>query len=160
MRRKTQPVINLVKNIMTETSCPVVLVGMPDALDLLNMDKQLERRFSKSITLNPFEMNDEIITAEFSANDLYFSFLNTIATIMPIKTINLQDTNVARRLLAASRGKISIIIKLLEFLIENNIEGEMATLDDFSLAYSEIADHNPAHCPFLVTTKQLEKLYF
>ncbi|GCF88794.1 TniB family NTP-binding protein [Shewanella sp. M-Br] len=159
-QKKTRPVINLVKNLMTETNCPVVLVGMPDATELLSMDPQLARRFSKSVTLKPFSMTDELITEEYTAYDLYVSFLHSIASFMPIKTINLIDPNVARRLLAASRGKISIIIKILEFVIENSLDGKKATLLDFSTAFRDIADHDISHCPFLITSNQLEKWYF
>lgn len=158
-QKKTQPVINFVKNLMSETNCPVVLVGMPDAVDLLTLDEQIERRFSKSIIIKPFSMTNEKIDDEFTDTDLYISFLDSIADIMPIKTINITDLNIAKRILAASKGKISIIIMILEHVIESN-EGGMATLSDFSRAYREIADYDIQYCPFLVSTKQLEKLYF
>jgi hypothetical protein len=158
-QKKTKPVINFVKNLMSETNCPVVLVGMPDAKDLLELDEQIERRFSKTIMLNPFSMNNEKVNHDYTDTDLFFSFLHTIADIMPIDTINIEDPVVAKRILAASKGKISIIIKILEYVIENN-EGELATLSDFSRAYSEISDYDIQYCPFIITTKQLEKLYF
>ena len=156
--KKTLPVVNLIKNIMTETNCPIVLVGMPDSIDLLN-EKQLDRRFMKSLTLKPFSMSDTPVTNDFTESDVYFSFLNTITSILPIETINLLDPNVARRLLAASSGKIAILIKIFAALIENN-DAHLATLNDFSLAFHDIADHDAKHCPFLISTAKLESMYF
>ncbi|MGZ9898348.1 TniB family NTP-binding protein [Shewanella gaetbuli] len=158
-QKKTLPVINFVKNLMTETHCPIVLVGMPDATELLK-EPQLNRRFAKSIRLRPFRMKGEMITEDYTDGDLYLSFLNSISTYMPIKTINLLDTNVARRLLAASQGKIGILITIFEMLIENNSEGQVASLEDFSIAFRQIADHDIKHCPFLISTKKMEELYF
>ncbi|WP_418358865.1 TniB family NTP-binding protein [Shewanella basaltis] len=158
-QKKTLPVINFVKNLMTETHCPIVLVGMPDATELLK-EPQLNRRFAKSIRLRPFRMKGEMITEDYTDEDLYLSFLNTISTIMPIKTINLLDINVARRLLAASSGKIGILITIFETLIENNNQGQVANLEDFSIAFRQIADHDINDCPFLISTKKMEALYF
>lgn len=160
-QRRTQDVINFVKTLMLQTHCPVVLVGMPDARELLNMDPQLQRRFSKSVELKPFGIEgadsvDDISDEEMRPFDEYCSFLNAITQIMPIKTIDIEDKQVAFRLFAASKGKISVIIKLFEQLIENNIDGTTAGLADFSKAFSEISDYPIKQCPFQILYKNLK----
>ncbi|MFK3976474.1 TniB family NTP-binding protein [Shewanella vesiculosa] len=155
-QRRTQDVINFVKTLMLQTHCPVVLVGMPDARELLNTDQQLQRRFSKSVELKPFSLDYTDNDEEMSQFDEYCSFLNAIIQIMPIKTINIEDEQVAFRLFAASKGKISVIIKLFEQLIENNIDGTTAGLADFSKAFSEISDYPIKQCPFQIPYKNLK----
>ncbi|MFV1849664.1 MAG: TniB family NTP-binding protein [Thalassospira sp.] len=96
------------KNLISNTSIPVVLVGLPYSLSVLSANEQLMRRFSYQTELSPFDWEDKADRSEFT------KILNAIdgklASVLGGNS-NLKDQNV--RCHAATKGLISLLIKLI-----------------------------------------------
>lgn len=97
------------KNFLDSTGLGIVGCGLSTAELVIRSNEQLSRRFSPSIPIDPFSLEDE---ADFNE---YRGLLKAIASCLPIGSeIPLYEANLARRIHTASFGLLDYTIKLLE----------------------------------------------
>lgn len=102
-------VTDWLKNLLESTGLGMVGCGLPTAELVIRSNEQLSRRFSPSISVDPFSLDDE---ADFNE---YRGLLKAIASCLPMESeIPLHEANLARRIHTASFGLLDYTIKLLE----------------------------------------------
>lgn len=102
-------VTDWLKNLLESTGLGMVGCGLPAAELVIRSNEQLSRRFSPSIPVDPFSLEDE---ADFNE---YRGLLKAIASYLPMQSeIPLYEANLARRIHTASFGLLDYTIKLLE----------------------------------------------
>lgn len=102
-------VTDWLKNLLESTGLGMVGCGLPTAELVIRSNEQLSRRFSPSIPVDPFSLEDE---ADFIE---YRGLLKAIASCLPMESeIPLYEANLARRIHTASFGLVDYTIKLLE----------------------------------------------
>ncbi|MGD0281786.1 MAG: TniB family NTP-binding protein [Dissulfurispiraceae bacterium] len=96
------------KNLLNETAVPMVLIGMPTSVKILDANEQLRRRFLTRMSLKPFGWNTEREQKDF------ITLLKFIEKALPLKEISgLYSYETAFRLYCASRGVISNLMKIV-----------------------------------------------
>ncbi|WP_085277949.1 TniB family NTP-binding protein [Pseudogulbenkiania subflava] len=102
-------VTDWLKNLLESTGLGMVGCGLPTAELVIRSNEQLSRRFSPSIPVDPFSLEDEADFIEFRG------LLKAIASCLPMDSeIPLYEANLARRIHTASFGLVDYTIKLLE----------------------------------------------
>lgn len=131
------------KNLMDNTKKPIILIGMPYSHIILDAEgnEQLQRRFSKRISLEPFDWRNSEDRKDFK------KFLQSVDEKLPLNEwSNLSDTNMAFRFYLASDGIISKMMKLIRraTVIALDLSRERLDLDILSLTYEEcLAANDP-----------------
>lgn len=110
--RKSERVIldvsDWLKNLISNTSIPVALVGLPYSRNVLSANEQLMRRFSYQTELSPFDWNDKAERTEFTR------ILDAVdGKLTEILGSRSDLKGQAVRCHAATKGLISLLIKLL-----------------------------------------------
>ena len=105
--RILQDVADWVKLLMAKSRIPIVLMGMPEAQQVLQYDRQLARRFSSVYHMTPFSLRGEEQIVS------YRKFLNAAQTHILGTDIGLAEENGVLRVHAATAGYPSEIIKLI-----------------------------------------------
>ncbi|MGO9015589.1 MAG: TniB family NTP-binding protein [Dissulfurispiraceae bacterium] len=96
------------KNLLNNTAVPMVLIGMPSSVKILDANEQLRRRFLNRMCLNPFGWNTPREQRDF------ITLLKFIEKALPLKEISgLYSYETAFRLYCASRGVISNLMKIV-----------------------------------------------
>lgn len=122
------------KQLLNETKVPMVLMGMPWAVRILESNEQLKRRFAAKIGLNPFGWASREEQMEF------ISFLIVLEKALPMpKASNLYSGDMPFRLFCASRGIICNIKKLVSRAAEKAFERGMdsITMELLALVYDD-----------------------
>jgi len=92
-----------VKTIINRTNIPVVLLGMPWALDIVELNSQLESRFPIKHHIKMYGKNNFID---------WIKFVQKLDKNLPFDSLSgLNEPQLAFRLLAASQGKIGYLMK-------------------------------------------------
>lgn len=143
-----QTVSDWLKDLLNESKVPIVLIGMPNSVLILEANKQLERRFSVRASLEPFDRKTS------AQGDEFRKFLHAVDMKLPLsKPSNLADEEMARRFFDASAGMVASIMQIVRRSAALAIERSMKTLDLDVLAeaYEErLAANNPQKTnPFL-----------
>lgn len=112
---KQRKFLNVLKYISNELNIPLVCAGTSDAFNAIQSDPQTANRFHPKI-LNRWQFDTE-----------YKRLLVSFERQMPLKhASHLQETNIARKILAMSEGLIGEVSKILELstilAIESGIE--------------------------------------
>ncbi|HYD30808.1 MAG TPA: TniB family NTP-binding protein [Azospirillaceae bacterium] len=94
------------KNLISETAVPVVLIGLPHARRVLVANEQLRRRFSHQLHLQPFGWGDDASREEFRR------ILEAVDLALQMERPS-GFAEMADRFHAASRGLIAITMKLI-----------------------------------------------
>jgi energy-coupling factor transporter ATP-binding protein EcfA2 len=101
-------VADWLKNFITETKVPVILMGLPRCQEVLESNEQLRRRFSSRLNILPFNWKATRRT-EFK------KFLSVLQDNLPIESrITFASDAVAERFWAATNGNISQILKIVK----------------------------------------------
>lgn len=99
---------NWLKDLINETRRPVVLVGMPHSVRILQSNPQLERRFSMHETLSPFVWGTSAEQGEFRR------FLKQLDESLPFpRRSNLASVETAMRIFFATQGVVGYVMKLV-----------------------------------------------
>lgn len=110
--RKSERVIadvsDWLKNLISNTSIPVVLVGLPYSRGVLAANEQLMRRFSYQVELPPFSWTQSGPREEFCK--ILEAIDGELASVLGERS-ELKDY--AERCHAATKGLIALIVKLL-----------------------------------------------
>lgn len=131
-----------IKTIINKTNIPVVLLGMPWALDVLELNSQLESRFPIKHHIKMYGQDNF---------DEWRKFLKKIDNKMPFdKESGLSNKDLAFRLLAVSKGRIGILMKRIirpaahEALAKNKNQIPVEYLLNASIKYCKIPkESNP-----------------
>jgi DNA transposition AAA+ family ATPase len=92
-----------VKTIINRTNIPVILLGMPWALDVVELNSQLESRFPIKHHIKMYGKNN------FAD---WIKFLQKLDKKLPFDSLSgLNEPKLAYRLMAASQGKIGYLMK-------------------------------------------------
>lgn len=109
------------KNLILNTKIPVILFGLPDSENIMEIDNfQLSRRFNYRHSLIPFPNND-------SGIELFRQFLSGIESQLPLaKKSNLAEKLMSERIYYATDGTIAHVMTLIRmgatYAIEQDIE--------------------------------------
>lgn len=96
------------KNQINATKIPIVLIGMPGSEKILDLNRQLKRRFAVQVTLEPFGFKTKIEQEEFQ------SLLAMIDKDLPLPTsFPLRNWEPSLRFYKATSGKISELMAIL-----------------------------------------------
>ena len=132
------------KTLLDAAGVPVVCVGLPNSLEVIRSNRQLERRTTKVISLRPFVWDEGEETAVFRA------FLHFYESELPFASpSNLSAEPLAKALHSASEGvvgRVSQLISEASLVSMRRPSGEdQLTWQDFAEAYAGLpfADRNP-----------------
>jgi hypothetical protein len=124
------------KNLIDQTKKPIILIGMPYAVQILDAvgNEQLQRRFATRESLHPFGWGtiDEI--------DDFRAFLKAVDNQLPLmERSQLADPMTALRFYCATNGVVGNVMKLIrratEFALEESLE--RLTLHILAQAYDD-----------------------
>ncbi|WP_109117770.1 TniB family NTP-binding protein [Azospirillum sp. TSO22-1] len=133
------------KNLITETGVPVVLIGLPKSRNVLDANEQLKRRFSAQTTLLPFSWSTDESRREFC------KLLDTIDRSLPFPAPS-GLAAMGDRFYAASQGLIAHVMKVIRGAAHEAIDQELDRIERRLLAkaYAErILGEAGAPNPFL-----------
>lgn len=119
--RVTQSVADWLKNLITLTQVPVVLIGLPAAQDVLAKNEQLRRRFSAQEHLSPF-------TCDESGNGTLLRLLEQLDQVLPFDEPSLGTPDMAKRFYNATKGLIGPIMKIVRAAAHAAIEDNSRVL--------------------------------
>jgi hypothetical protein len=119
------------KNLIDRTGIPVVLMGLPESYQILKDHKQLRRRFSAHVNLEPFGFESDAEINEFRI------FLKMVDDHLPLsQRSNLYEFYTALRFFLASDGFIWKVMQIVKAAVEYAFEARQESL---SLAILEKA---------------------
>ena len=102
------------KLLIENTRIPIVLMGQPESLRILDDNPQLSRRFGQREYLRPFQFNNAEEIEGFR------TFLYAFDISLPLcERSNLSSTGTASRLYYASNGVVGYVHKIIEKAFEN-----------------------------------------
>ncbi|MDE1713576.1 TniB family NTP-binding protein (plasmid) [Chromobacterium amazonense] len=111
------------KSFLDSSRLGIVGFGLSTAELIIRSNEQLSRRFSPSIPMDPFSLEDE---ADFNE---YRGLLKAIESCLPIESeIPLYEANLARRIHTASFGLLDYTIKLLDGAVSEANKAGLHTL--------------------------------
>ena len=148
--RSTERVIldvsDWLKNLITNTRIPVVLVGLKQSVRVLEANEQLQRRFSGEVELHPFGVQSQTRTKEL------IGIINTIDERVGEVLGEKSDlSQYAEKITLATKGRISEIMKLLSHAAQDAARrgSNSITLTHLEATYrSKIRRVRPSENPF------------
>lgn len=145
------------KNLIDEAGVPIILIGMPYAVQILDApgNEQLQRRFAVRANLDPFGWGTKDERNEFRA------FLKAVDDQLPLtETSYLFDPLMAFRFYCATNGRIGKIMKIVRRATELALDRGMESLpiEVLSEAYDDRLrpDHAGRVNPFTVDKAELK----
>jgi Cdc6-like AAA superfamily ATPase len=112
------------KELLNETRIPVVLIGLPSSVRVLDANEQLRRRFGLKLSLDPFRWDTPEQRMEFR------KFLRVIDDKLPLADrANLADEEMAYRFFCASGGVIAYVMKIVRAATSLAVERSAKTLE-------------------------------
>lgn len=147
--RVLKNVSDWLKNLIDEIGVPIVLIGMPYAVEILDApgNEQLQRRFSVRSSIEPFGWDTDEKRRQFRG------FLRKVDEKLPLSDSSyLSDPLTAFRFYCATNGRVGKVMKVVRKATELALdEGlEHLTLDALATAYDErlMADQPERVNPF------------
>lgn len=107
-RNETLRVTDWLKNLINQARIPVVLFGLPKSEEILRLNVQLARRFSARYYLRPFNIENEEDIVE------YRGVLKVIEKELPLPSVTLSTSAMAKRFYFATYGLIDYIGKIVD----------------------------------------------
>ena len=119
------------KNLLSRSGRPVILVGLPKSISVLNENAQLRRRFAAPFYLQPFGY----LTA--AQQGLFRAVLRGLQRLLPFPCVDLSTGEMARCFYYASMGLIDYVIKILDHVGSRGGSGpgRLITQTDLALAF-------------------------
>ncbi|MEB8432593.1 TniB family NTP-binding protein [Cocleimonas sp. KMM 6892] len=152
------------KSIINEFKVPIVIVGTPECIDIINTDSQLARRFTNRFNLNNLEFGNER-KGDFRkfVEQLALTFTHELKLQSVPDFKNRQNSLI---IYAATGGNPADTTRLFKTAALNALEEkkEMLELIDFELAYSELVLPNSLSLgsvkkrinPFILNPEELD----
>ncbi|WP_370153691.1 TniB family NTP-binding protein [Ferrovibrio sp.] len=105
--KSLQSTSDWLKNLITQSRLPVVLVGLEKCGKILESYPQLDRRFMAQAYLKPFRWHE-------AKREEFFHFLSELDDQLPLREKSgLSDPEMAQRLFFASKGLVSSLMKIV-----------------------------------------------
>jgi hypothetical protein len=104
----------MLKNIVAEVTCVVILTGLPYTKDILTVSQQIRRRFHRPIELDRFYWDREKDRQEFL--DIVTSFEVGMKACFKMPSLGIESMGF--RFYCASGGIIGYVAKILECAAE------------------------------------------
>lgn len=102
-------VANLIKDIIDSTKCSLILMGMPDANKIFEIDNQLKTRFGQSCIIEKISLSDN------GGVDYLQSFLKDFMEGFPAPTIDFSTDEMAYRMMLATGGCLREFRKIIYY---------------------------------------------
>lgn len=134
---KTNSLISVtdwLKRFIDEAQIPCVLMGLPRCKEILQVNEQLRRRFSSSLELPAFSLENDKMESDFRG------VLHAIDKALPTERLSgLAEPEMARRLYFACNGLIGYLHNLISAAYELMVTANRAVLatDLFEQAFTE-----------------------
>ena len=97
------------KDLILDTKVPMILIGLPEAETVLQLNSQLSRRFANRHNLSPFSWADD-------SGIEFRTFLHAVESQLPLmEPSNLSESEMALRFYYASDGIIGYLMKLIRY---------------------------------------------
>nr|WP_279239663.1 TniB family NTP-binding protein [Scytonema sp. UIC 10036] len=99
------------KTLILETNLPIILIGLPEAEQVLKLQSQsqLSRRLANRCYLHPFLWRQD-------DGQEFRTFLHILESHLPLgETSNLSDEYLARKIYYASDGTVAYVMKLIRY---------------------------------------------
>lgn len=118
------------KNFISETKIPVVLMGLPSCQQIIDSNEQLRRRFSSQLNVGRFEWRK-------TRRPELKKFLSVLQENLPIESsVDFGSDDMAQRFWGATHGNISRIIKVTKGAVFIAQSKGTKLLDQHMLAHS------------------------
>jgi hypothetical protein len=143
-----QTVSDWLKDLLNGTRKPIVLIGMPNSVEVLHSNRQLNRRFAVRDSLESFGWATSQEKKDFR------KFLNALDDMIPLmERSNLADPNIAYPIYCATEGNVANVMTLIRRAVAVALESlmEKLTLEVLAQAYEQrlAAKHLATQNPFL-----------
>lgn len=145
-RKVMQSVSDWLKNLISDSELPVILVGLPHCVSILTANPQLNRRFSAQETLEPFRWDTQKDRKD------YQDFLNEIDENLPFEKSGLGEPEMAQRMFAATRGSVGTTMKIIRYASHKAVSGKEDRLTPSRLSKAfkvRVLNRQRAPDPFL-----------
>ncbi|MCA1617778.1 MAG: TniB family NTP-binding protein [Acidobacteria bacterium] len=159
--RVLKNVSDWLKNLIDETGVPIVLIGMPYAVEILDApgNEQLQRRFSVRSSIEPFGWDTDEERKQFRV------FLRKVDEKLPLNEPSyLSDPLTAFRVYCATNGRVGKVMKVVRRATELALDDglERLRLDTLAAAYDErlMADQPERVNPFRSRQEDLRVVPF
>lgn len=113
------------KHLIDEVSVPSCLIGLPRAEQILLVNDQLRRRFSRRLSLSLGQSDTDSIETE--CLQLYVSLITLLS--IPVSAHPFSAQEMGSRLFYASDGRVGYIKKLMSAALEIALENDMEVID-------------------------------
>jgi len=142
-------VADWIKSLTNIVGCPIMLVGLPRTQHLVNANEQLRRRFSATLSLERFDLDEgaEADVNEFAG--VVVSFLDS----MPLRCALRPDASAddLRKFYYATDGRVGYLASLLARALLLAHKNDLCVIDDTVLEqafkveiwYEGVAENNP-----------------
>jgi energy-coupling factor transporter ATP-binding protein EcfA2 len=119
------------KSLINVAGIPVVLAGLPRAIQVVNMNPQLRRRFASPHYMEPFGFETDADQKEFRG------VLKGIQRKLPMGSVDLSEANMARRFYYASHGLFDYVVKVIDDAASRGGTGEggRLTMADYAVSF-------------------------
>lgn len=156
---KTQHAADLLKVLTDETKVPIVLVGLPESVRLLQAQKrgdidrdQLRRRFRKLVRIVPPSLGSS------GWRDLVHMYQRALAEKARVPCIRLDHPDLLRRLYLATAGLPGRLTNLFAEALELTDGDTQITLEHLARAHEEASSlHDFDGNPFRIKPSDVEK---
>lgn len=119
------------KLLIETLKVPVVLAGLPRAMQVVNNNPQLRRRFAAPHYMEPFEIGTTDERKEFRG------VLKALSAGLPNGSVDLSEPGLARRFFYATHGLIDYVVKLVDDAVSRGGSGSggAVLMEDFEKAF-------------------------
>lgn len=131
---ESKRVSDWLKALINKVGVPVVLAGLPRAIQVVNLNPQLRRRFATPYYMEPFAFTTDPDRLEFRG------VLNLLQTRLPNGSIDISEANIARRFYFASHGLFDYVVKIIDDAASRGGTGPdgMLTMADYARAFKTV----------------------
>jgi hypothetical protein len=128
---ESQRVSDWLKLLIETLKVPVVLAGLPRAMQVVNNNPQLRRRFAAPHYMEPFEFGTVDERKEFRA------VLKGLSVGLPEGSVDLSQVELAQRFYYATHGLIDYAVKLVDDAVSRGGSGSGGSVmqEDFEKAF-------------------------
>lgn len=131
---ESRRVSDWLKSLINKVGVPVVLAGLPRAIQVVNINPQLRRRFATPYYMEPFSFATAPDRLEFRG------VLKSIQARLPNGSVDLSGADMARRFYFASHGLFDYVVKIIDDAASRGGTGPggMLSMADYARAFKAV----------------------
>lgn len=159
-QKRTRQAANAIKTLHDDLNMPIVMIGMPESIDVVAAHPELYRRFTyEQIELKPFSLETPEEMESF-AN--YMKSCAAFLRKVDVKTSSLWSEAMLYRFHLATAGKPALISRVFEKVLQKSNLSETLGKAHFAKAYSgmRLVPELEAFNPFTASIEACQKKYF